>query len=146
MIMRTLGRPEDALLALDQDETEEMLNPHLLFKRCQLLLEEKKTEEFLLKSKLLFSRHFVTIRKGYIFWRKYFQRFGGVEIKKQISTVKLIFRFSTTLFTLKWIDLVLFSQIQGLKKNRTFWRKWWFQMKKKCITAGKFWFLFLRLN
>ena len=62
MIMRTLGRPEDALLALAQDETEEMLNPHLLFKRCQLLLEENKIDEFLLKSKLLFSRHFVTIR------------------------------------------------------------------------------------
>ena len=62
VIMRTLGRPEDALLALDQDETEEMLNPHLLLQRCQLLIEENKIQEFLVKSKLLFSRHFVNIR------------------------------------------------------------------------------------
>jgi len=62
VIMRTLGRPEDALLALAQDETGEMLNPHLLFNRCQLLREENKEEEFISKAKLLFSRHFVNIR------------------------------------------------------------------------------------
>ena len=41
-IMRNLGRPDDALRALAQDETEEMLSPHLLFNRCKLLLEERK--------------------------------------------------------------------------------------------------------
>ena len=61
-VMRRLGRPEDALLALAQDESGEMLNPHLLFKRCQLLLEERKEEEFIEKAMLLFSRHFVNIR------------------------------------------------------------------------------------
>ena len=61
-IMRSLGRPEDALKALAQDETEEMLNPHLLFNRCKILLEEKRHKEFLEKTKLLFSRHFVNIR------------------------------------------------------------------------------------
>jgi len=61
-IMRSLGRPEDALKALAQDETEEMLNPHLLFNRCKILLEEKRHREFLEKTKLLFSRHFVNIR------------------------------------------------------------------------------------
>ena len=62
VIMRALGRPEDALLALAQDETEEMLNPRLMFERCQLLLAENKIEEFVNKAKLLFSRHFVNIR------------------------------------------------------------------------------------
>lgn len=61
-IMRNLGRPDDALRALAQDETEEMLSPHLLFNRCKLLLEEHKEEEFLEKSKLFLSRHFVNIR------------------------------------------------------------------------------------
>ncbi len=62
VIMRALGRPDDALLALAQDEREEMLNPRLMFERCQLLLAENKIEEFVAKAKLLFSRHFVNIR------------------------------------------------------------------------------------
>ncbi len=62
VIMRELGRPEDALLALAQDETEEMLNPRLMFERCHLLLTENKIQEFIDKAKLLFSRHFVNIR------------------------------------------------------------------------------------
>jgi len=60
-IMHKLGRAEDALDTLQQDD-QEVLNPHLMFERCQMLLAENKTEEFLTKGKLLFSRHFVTIR------------------------------------------------------------------------------------
>jgi len=60
-IMHKLGRAEDALDTLQQDD-QEVLNPHIMFERCQMLLAEEKTEEFLTKGKLLFSRHFVTIR------------------------------------------------------------------------------------
>jgi hypothetical protein len=69
VIMRSLGRPEDALLALTQDETEEMLNPRLMFERCQLLLAENKIQEFVDKAKMLFSRHFVNIRSVYGMYR-----------------------------------------------------------------------------
>jgi len=62
LIMHKLGRAEDALDTLHQDEQQELLNPHLMFERCQMLLAENKIEEFLSKGKLLFSRHFVTIR------------------------------------------------------------------------------------
>jgi len=62
LIMHKLGRAEDALDTLHQDEQQELLNPHLMFERCQMLLSENKIEEFLVKGKLLFSRHFVTIR------------------------------------------------------------------------------------
>eukprot|EP00092_Neocalanus_flemingeri_P103950 GFUD01133072.1.p1 GENE.GFUD01133072.1~~GFUD01133072.1.p1 ORF type:complete len:926 (+),score=328.00 GFUD01133072.1:114-2891(+) len=62
LIMHKLGRAEDALDTLRQDEQQELLNPHLMFERCQMLLAENKIEEFLSKGKLLFSRHFVTIR------------------------------------------------------------------------------------
>lgn len=62
LIMRRLGRPQDALDTLRQDEEAELLNPHLMFERCQMLLAEGETEEFVSKSTLLFSRHFVNIR------------------------------------------------------------------------------------
>jgi len=60
-IVHKLGRPEDALLALQQDE-QEMLNTAIMFERCQLLLAEGRKEQFVTKAKLLFSRHFVNIR------------------------------------------------------------------------------------
>ena len=62
LIMQRLGRAEDALDTLQQDEQAELLNPHLMYSRCQLLLTEKRLEEFISKASLLFSRHFVTIR------------------------------------------------------------------------------------
>jgi len=62
LIIHKLGRADDALDTLDQDEQEEILNPHLMLKRCQMLLDEGKIEEFLYKGRILFSRHFVTIR------------------------------------------------------------------------------------
>jgi general transcription factor 3C polypeptide 3 (transcription factor C subunit 4) len=62
LIMRRLGRAEDALDTLRQDEQAELLNPHLMFERCQMLLAENKLEEFISKSKLLFFRHFINIR------------------------------------------------------------------------------------
>ena len=60
--MRRLGRAEDALDALKQDEQAELLNPHLMYERCTMLLAEGKTEEFINKSILLLYRHFVNIR------------------------------------------------------------------------------------
>ena len=36
-IMHKLGRAEDALDTLEQDD-QEVLNPHLMFERCQMLL------------------------------------------------------------------------------------------------------------
>ena len=62
LIMRRLGRAEDALDALKQDEQAELLNPHLMYERCTMLLAEGKTEEFINKSILLLYRHFVNIR------------------------------------------------------------------------------------
>ena len=60
--MRRLGRAEDALDTLKQDEQAELLNPHLMYERCTMLLAEGKTEEFINKSILLLYRHFVNIR------------------------------------------------------------------------------------
>ena len=62
LIMRRLGRAEDALDALKQDEQAELPNPHLMYERCTMLLAEGKTEEFINKSILLLYRHFVNIR------------------------------------------------------------------------------------
>ena len=62
LIIHKLGRAEDALNTLDQDEQQEILNPHLMLERCQMLLAENKIDEFLYKGRILFSRHFVTIR------------------------------------------------------------------------------------
>merc|ERR1719209_2890807 len=62
LIMRRLGRAEDALDTLKQDEQAELLNPHLMYERCIMLLSEGKTEEFINKSILLLYRHFVNIR------------------------------------------------------------------------------------
>ena len=54
-----MGRTDEALHTLTQDEEAELLNPTLLFERCQVLLAEGQKEDFLKKTKLLFSRHFV---------------------------------------------------------------------------------------
>ena len=62
LIIHKLGRADDALDTLDQDEQQEILNPHLMLQRCKMLLQENKIEEFLYKGRILFSRHFVTIR------------------------------------------------------------------------------------
>ena len=62
LIIHQLGRADDALDTLDQDEQQEILNPHLMLQRCKMLLQENKIEEFLYKGRILFSRHFVTIR------------------------------------------------------------------------------------
>ncbi len=61
-ILHRLGRPEEALHTLTQDEEAELLDPTLLYERCQLLLAEGCEEEFVSKSQLLFSRHLVNIR------------------------------------------------------------------------------------
>lgn len=61
-ILHKLGRPEEALHTLTQDEKAELLNPTLLYEKCQLLLKEGHTEEFIKKAKLLFSRHFTDVR------------------------------------------------------------------------------------
>lgn len=61
-ILHKLGRPEEALHTLTQDEKAELLNPTLLYEKCQLLLTEGHTEEFIKKAKLLFSRHFTDVR------------------------------------------------------------------------------------
>ena len=61
-ILHKLGRPEEALLTLSQDEKAELLNPTLLYEKCQLLFKEGHTEEFVKKATLLFSRHFTDLR------------------------------------------------------------------------------------
>jgi hypothetical protein len=48
------------------DEEAELLNPTLLFERCQLLLKEERHEDFIMKAKLLFTRHFVHIRNRFV--------------------------------------------------------------------------------
>ena len=60
--MKELGRPDEALLTLDQDEDAELLNPTLLFEKCNLLYTEKRLEEFASKAELLLSRHCAQIR------------------------------------------------------------------------------------
>ena len=64
-ILNKLGRPEEALHTLTQDEKAELLNPSLLYERCQLLLSEGRTEEFVKKTKLLLSRHLTDIRQSF---------------------------------------------------------------------------------
>ena len=61
-ILHKLGRPDEALTTLTQDEKAELLDPALLFQKCQLLHSEDQTEEFIKKATLLFSRHFVELR------------------------------------------------------------------------------------
>ena len=50
------------MTTLTQDEKAELLDPALLFQKCQLLHSEDQTEEFIKKATLLFSRHFVELR------------------------------------------------------------------------------------
>ena len=50
------------MLFVFSDEEAELLNPTLLYERCQLLLSEGCIPDFIAKAKLLFSRHFVNIR------------------------------------------------------------------------------------
>lgn len=85
-ILHKLGRAEEALSTLSQgtyhrfdeyntdsnpyilsDEAAELLNPTLLFEKCQLLLKEDCVEEFVGKAKLLFSRHFFNIQNRHVF-------------------------------------------------------------------------------
>ena len=61
-ILNRLGRPDEALRTLSQDEEAELLNPTLLFEKCLLLHTEGRFDEFIPKAELLFSRHFVKIR------------------------------------------------------------------------------------
>ena len=61
-ILNELGRPDEALLTLDQDEEAELLNPSLLYEKCNLLYSEGRMEEFASKAELLLSRHFTQIR------------------------------------------------------------------------------------
>ena len=61
-ILHKLGRPDEALTTLTQDEKAELLDPALLFQKCQLLHSEGQTEEFIKKATLLLSRHFVELR------------------------------------------------------------------------------------
>ena len=61
-ILHKLGRADEALNTLTQDEKAELLDPTLLYERCQLLLSEGRTEDFVKKAKLLLSRHFVELR------------------------------------------------------------------------------------
>eukprot|EP00095_Tigriopus_kingsejongensis_P008374 maker-scaffold856_size87843-snap-gene-0.23 protein:Tk08374 transcript:maker-scaffold856_size87843-snap-gene-0.23-mRNA-1 annotation:"general transcription factor 3c polypeptide 3" len=61
-ILHKLGRPDEALCTLTQDEDVDLLNPTLLYEKCQLLWSEGCFEEFVRKANLFFSRHFVKIR------------------------------------------------------------------------------------
>ena len=61
-ILKQLGRPDEALLTLDQDEEAELLNPSLLYEKCNLLFSEGRMEDFASKAELLLSRHFTQIR------------------------------------------------------------------------------------
>lgn len=61
-ILHKLGRADEALFTLTQDEDVDLLNPTLLYEKCQLLWSEGCFEEFVVKAKLLLSRHFVQIR------------------------------------------------------------------------------------
>ena len=61
-ILKELGRPDEALLTLDQDEEAELLNPSLLYEKCNLLYSEARMEDFASKAELLLSRHFTQIR------------------------------------------------------------------------------------
>ena len=47
------------------DAAAEILNPTLLYERCNLLLSEGKTAEFIEKANMLFNRHFVNIRNRF---------------------------------------------------------------------------------
>ena len=59
-----LGKSEEALRVLTQDENTEILEPGLLYQRTQLLkiAGESKIEDFLAVGQLLLSRHCVNIR------------------------------------------------------------------------------------
>jgi len=61
-ILTELGRPDEALLTLDQDDEAELLNPSLLYEKCNLLFSEGRMEEFSVKAELLLSRNFTQIR------------------------------------------------------------------------------------
>ncbi|XP_047100507.1 general transcription factor 3C polypeptide 3 [Schistocerca piceifrons] len=62
-LLKAVGREEEALVVLTQDEESEVLEPGLLYERCLLLKDaEGKTEEFLAVGQLLLSRHWTRIR------------------------------------------------------------------------------------
>ncbi len=62
MICEILSIFHHALFFCWTDEEAELLDPTLLYERCQLLLAEGCEDEFVSKSQLLFSRHLVNIR------------------------------------------------------------------------------------
>ncbi|XP_022186685.2 general transcription factor 3C polypeptide 3 [Nilaparvata lugens] len=62
-LLRQLGRGDEAIVVLTQDEKNESLNAGLLYERCLLLSDRlEHRDEFLVICQLFFSRHFTQIR------------------------------------------------------------------------------------
>ena len=82
-ILNRLGRPDEALRTLSQDEEAELLNPTLLYEKCLLLHNEKRIDEFIPKAELLFSRC--------DYQRNVFVKIGNKEESRAVSSFE---RFS----------------------------------------------------
>ncbi|KAK3881600.1 hypothetical protein Pcinc_013982 [Petrolisthes cinctipes] len=61
-ILQSLGRLDEALLILNQENDSEPLDSNLLYQRCKILLEQDHILDFINAAKLLFRRHFIHIR------------------------------------------------------------------------------------
>lgn len=62
-LLNKLDRKDEAIAVLTQDEDSEILDPSLLYERCQLLLDNPdQIDQFLAVGQLLISRHCVQIR------------------------------------------------------------------------------------
>ncbi|KAJ8894711.1 hypothetical protein PR048_000018 [Dryococelus australis] len=61
-LLKSLGDWDGALAVLEQDAESEVLDPGMLYKRCLLLKNSGRNEEFLAVGQLLLSRHCVCIR------------------------------------------------------------------------------------
>ena len=85
-ILNRLGRPDEALRTLSQDEEAELLNPTLLYEKCLLLHNEKRIDEFIPKAELLFSRCDYQRKTSYVFVK--------FRNKEEMSSVSSLKRFS----------------------------------------------------
>ncbi|CAG7649978.1 unnamed protein product [Allacma fusca] len=62
LILQKLGRSEDALQTLDQDEEEKTIDHHLIAEKCKIYIRQKRPHELLKTTLFLLSRHCHTFR------------------------------------------------------------------------------------
>lgn len=61
-LLKTVGRHQDAIAALEQDLENELVDPYVLYERCYMLCESGQLKEFIESGMKLLSRHCMKLR------------------------------------------------------------------------------------